>query len=244
MKIILSEKQFIFLMEQPDSKMPFQPEKYGYKQNKPQTVKPALQGQSKAITDFKNMDPDTAVDIVSGLLAGIPGIGTAASFILDVGHVLSYMFRFGTTDEEEKKIEFFLLALLTFGMMFLPGFGDAQTIIARGGIKQVLKLTPAEILKIAQKLGLSKETTILLQKGKWKYSILMLLVRMLGNETSNFISQSVENLKKLKSNVEKNRRYKFYSSYIQMMINLLKELESDVELVEKLVGQFKKEKVF
>lgn len=39
------------LCEQPDSKMPFQPEKFGYEQGKPETVKPSIEKQQEVLAD-------------------------------------------------------------------------------------------------------------------------------------------------------------------------------------------------
>lgn len=57
-------ENLVLISEQPDSKMPFQPERFGYKQGKPETVKPALEKQSKAIKTFI-VDAPTISEVLS-----------------------------------------------------------------------------------------------------------------------------------------------------------------------------------
>jgi hypothetical protein len=45
MKYIISERQYNLLSEQLDSRMPFQPESFGMKQGKPETVRGAVEKQ-------------------------------------------------------------------------------------------------------------------------------------------------------------------------------------------------------
>jgi hypothetical protein len=58
MKIIITERQYNILLEQPDSKMPGQIEKFGYKQNNPKTLAPALKLQEDFLNsiNFENFD--------------------------------------------------------------------------------------------------------------------------------------------------------------------------------------------
>lgn len=76
MKYLISERQYNLLSEQPDSRMPFQPETFGYNPKKPETTKAALQKQKEF---FKSIDPHT--------LAIVLGIGSA--FIPVVGPFIS-----------------------------------------------------------------------------------------------------------------------------------------------------------
>jgi hypothetical protein len=59
MKIIISERQYSFISEQPDSKMPFQIEKFGYNPSKPNTMGPALKKQQEVfnyISKYVNLN--------------------------------------------------------------------------------------------------------------------------------------------------------------------------------------------
>jgi hypothetical protein len=51
MKIIISERQYNFISEQPDSHMPWQIEKFGYNPSKPKTMGPALKKQQEVFND-------------------------------------------------------------------------------------------------------------------------------------------------------------------------------------------------
>ena len=54
MKYIISERQYNLLSEHPDSRMPFQPETFGYNPKKPETTKAALQKQKEFFNNFFN----------------------------------------------------------------------------------------------------------------------------------------------------------------------------------------------
>jgi hypothetical protein len=77
------------LQEQPDSKMPFQIEKFGYKQGDPSTLGPALEKQEevfRSLSKLNSHDWLTLIEISTGVLGMIPtplspfllGISTAA----------------------------------------------------------------------------------------------------------------------------------------------------------------------
>ena len=54
MKYLISERQYNLLSEQPDSRMPFQPETFGYNPKKPETTKAALQKQKELLIKIVN----------------------------------------------------------------------------------------------------------------------------------------------------------------------------------------------
>ena len=77
-KFIITEedrKSIRSLYEQPDSKMPFQIEKFGYKQGDPSTMAPALKAQQQALNDLKNIDPHTVNTLLAIGTAFIPFVG-------------------------------------------------------------------------------------------------------------------------------------------------------------------------
>ena len=76
LKVIVNEQQLkVILNEQPDSKMPFQIEKFGYKQGDPSTMAPALKAQQQALNDLKNIDPHTVNTLLAIGTAFIPFVG-------------------------------------------------------------------------------------------------------------------------------------------------------------------------
>jgi hypothetical protein len=72
MKIIVTEQQYRFIREQMDSRMPYQPETFGYNPKKPQTTKQATQAQSQF---FKSIDPHTLATVLSIGAMFIPIVG-------------------------------------------------------------------------------------------------------------------------------------------------------------------------
>jgi hypothetical protein len=72
MKIIVTEQQYRLIREQMDSRMPFQPETFGYNPKKPQTTKQSTQAQSQF---FKSIDPHTLATILSIGSMFIPVVG-------------------------------------------------------------------------------------------------------------------------------------------------------------------------
>lgn len=72
MKIIVTEQQYKLIREQMDSRMPFQPETFGYNPKKPQTTKQSTQAQSQF---FKSVDPHALATVLSIGSMFIPIIG-------------------------------------------------------------------------------------------------------------------------------------------------------------------------
>jgi hypothetical protein len=121
MKYIVSEHQYKLLIEQLDSRMPFQPEQFGLKQGKPETVRPAVEKQKEF---FKSIDPHTAALILGIATAFIPVVGPFISAGIGLYDAKTYY------DEGDTK---------TAGMVamfsLLPGVGSLISKIP--GIKQL-----------------------------------------------------------------------------------------------------------
>lgn len=92
MRFLIKENQLSslkkYLREQSDSKMPFQIEKFGYKQGRPETVQQAVRTQSKAIEDINNFVYEHRhglLDIAALGVMFIPIIGPLAALSLSTG---------------------------------------------------------------------------------------------------------------------------------------------------------------
>tara|TARA_R110000868_G_scaffold346829_1_gene607941 strand:- start:53 stop:760 length:708 start_codon:yes stop_codon:yes gene_type:complete len=222
MKIIISEFQYSkLILEQSDSHLDTFYNKKFMSNNKPK---------------LPSVDNDDMVDVISGVIDGVPGIGNLISAGIDIGHTISYCIRFFNTGESDvdKKIEYGTLAFITLGATFIPVAGNSLPIIAKTGIKSVLKQTPESILKIGKKLGLYNKTIVLLRKKPWKYGLLIVLCKIMGNELLErltFVSQKLGGI----YNVLKN--YKIYSEPILNFKTMIDELISDVPLGLKLSGE-------
>lgn len=137
--------------------------------------------QTKPVQKNNFSNTDNLVDVVSAAIDVIPGIGNLISTGIDITHGLTYILRYFSAKNDEEKLSFFLKAFITFTTSFIPVGGNVINLTSNVAIKQVLQKTPKEILLVGQKLGLIKQTTIFLQKGKWKYSLLLLLIKIFKN---------------------------------------------------------------
>ena len=99
-------------------------------------------------------------------------------------------------------------------------------------IKQVLQKTPKEILLVGQKLGLIKQTTIFLQKGKWKYSLLLLLIKIFKNTLVDVFIKVINLLDDIIKKINKKNpvQLKIFNSLINFK-NTLEELKVDIHTV-------------
>ena len=162
---------------------------------------------------------DDTVDIISGLLDGIPGIGNAISAGIDVTHAIAYAVRFGLESEDDKKVEYGLMAFLTFATSSLPIAGNSINIVARKGVKGILRSTPQEILLLAKKLGIYNKTFLLLSKGKWRYSLLFALGRIGGSEIIEVVPKVVNDIRKLKTKIKSKQIIKGLDDFENLLID-------------------------
>lgn len=215
MKIVLTEKQYNRLvLEQPDSHFDTAYNKEFVRKNK----------QNLPILGI-----DDTIDIISAIIDGIPGIGNLVSAGIDIAHTISYCVRFYYADESniEKKIEYGTLAFITLGATFIPVEGNSLPIMARQGLKKTLSQSPDALLKIAQKLGLYKQTVLFLKKSKWKYSLLILLCKILGGELLERLEYVNQKLAKI---YEKVKNYDTISEPVLALKNTIEELKGDVQV--------------
>lgn len=203
MKFLINESQYkrVFL-EQPD-------EKFDAPENKKIAQLSNIQ---------LNLDVDDLIDIFSAIIDGIPGIGNLISAGIDITHTLSYCIRYYFSKTIEEKIEYGTLAFITLGATFIPVQGNSLPIMARMGLKQVLNKTPKEIVKIGKKLRIYDKTIIFLSKGKFKYSLLILLAKIMGSELAEKLDVVTENIYAIYKN------FKNYPNISNPLLALYKDL--------------------
>ncbi len=131
---------------------------------------------------LSKISADDATDYVSAGLDVIPGIGNLASAGIDIVHAATYIYRFFNTDNEDEKIEFGVMALVTLLMTSIPVGGNVANVVARNGLKSFIRRTPEEILHILKKAGLYKAHIFAFQKEKWKYSTALFLFKVFRGE--------------------------------------------------------------
>jgi hypothetical protein len=219
MKIIITESQYGKLMEQPDTKFdtPYNKE-FMRKYSKP--------------TSVSNLSIDDTIDYVSAMIDVIPGIGNLVSAGIDVTHALAYGLRFLYANNEDEKIEYATLGIITLGAAALPVEGNALPILARQGIKTVLKKTPQEILLIGKQLGLYKKTVFLLSKTKWKYSLLLALAKICGGELIETLTNVVKYVRDLIQKIPDVSVKKALNA----ISSLLNEILSDIDSINTAIN--------
>ena len=224
MKYIITESQYIKLTEQYDERFetPYNKE-FMKKYYKP--------------TNLNNISIDDAIDVISGIIDGIPGIGNLISAGIDVSHALAYGIRFLNSNDENDKIEYATLGIVTLGAATIPVQGNALPILARQGIKSILKKTPEEILLIGRKLGLYKQTVFMLSKTKWKYNILLVLAKICGAELLETLTNVVRYIKDLIqkiSNVDIKNSLKSISSLLNEFLNDVDSINTAIKISKNL----------
>ena len=158
---------------------------------------------------------------------------------IDLGHVVSYLYRYAETTDESEKIEYGLLGLITLGMAFVPAAGNASNILFRQGIKGLLSTTPDVILKWAMKRGIIN-SKVLFGKGIWKYSVLLLFVRIFKDEASEVMADIINILNDIRSGVKDYTYLPGVSTLVTgttELTNLLKELKPHVKTAIEIVDK-------
>lgn len=128
---------------------------------------------------------DLTIDLISGLIEAIPGIGTIVSASVDILHTLSYALRWFLVEGDESKIKYGVLTILGLGTQFIPFAGNAANISAQLGISEILKVS---VNKIAPYVGGLKTPL-----GRWaslnkqSFNFLYVLLRILGEQASEVL---------------------------------------------------------
>jgi hypothetical protein len=240
MKIIITESQHKFLVEQ----MP-EPGDKGYEVKKPNKVQKKTSSDYEEEGGIKNeptnvslkgftfdgMSVDDLVDVISGIIDGVPGIGNLISAGIDVSHALSYGVRFFYAKNDDEKLEMATLGVITLGAAALPVAGNALPIMARQGVKAVLRKTPEEILLIAKKLGLYKQTVFLLSKTKWKYNLILVLAKIFGYELIESLTTVVKYVRDLMLKINNSD----IKQSLKSLYELLNDIVSDVDSINTAI---------
>ena len=130
-----SENLYV-LSEQPDSKMPFQPERFGYNPSKPETMKPSIERQQKAIQDTTNFIKNNRHPILQIAALGtmvIPLVGPFISLGLDLADAGLYY------SEGDKYMAGFTLAFALIPASQLVAKIPAVKKVSKQGLVKILK---------------------------------------------------------------------------------------------------------
>ena len=193
----------------------------------------------KSDSNLSNLSFDDLVDVVSAAIDGVPGIGNLISLGIDLTHTIAYFVRFHLTNNDEEKIEYGTLGIVTLAGTFIPVGGNALPIIARQGVKQVLRHTPNEILLIGKKLGIYNQTVLFLKKSKWKYSLLLLLIKVLGDEAAESLTVVTKKLKEVWEKIKNYKSLTYASEALLFTIKFLQEMIVDLNAAIVLSKELK-----
>jgi len=124
----------LMLFEQSDSRMPFQPEQYGYKQGNPKTIGSAVKKQQEMI---KTIDPKTLTMVLGVASAFIPIIGPFLSVGIGLVEAAQYQ-KAGDTKTAGMVAMFSLLPFVGSIVTKIPG---AKQLGYKGMVALATKLT-------------------------------------------------------------------------------------------------------
>ena len=210
MKIQLTEEQYSRLVEQMIGVSDYNPTSGKPMPNYGESLKKATSG----------VTIDDMVDYVSAGLDGIPGIGNLASFGVDTIHALSYMYRFYKTNNEQEKIEYCIMGLLTLVTVVIPVGGNIINIASRSGLKTFVRRTPEEILHIIQKAGLYNKKIWPFQKEPWVFNVGLFLYKVTRGEMEEYLVDIYNILNKLKNKLQKTPLEKSIIRYQDIINNI------------------------
>jgi hypothetical protein len=136
MNFLITEQQYRLILEQPDSKMPFQIEKFGYKSDDPATLGPALKKQEESISQMKEFiynNRHGLLDIAAFAALTIPLVGPFISLGIELGNAALY-----ASEGEDYS------AGLALAFSIIPGGQLIRRIPAiknmtKGGLRQLMK---------------------------------------------------------------------------------------------------------
>jgi hypothetical protein len=138
---------------------------------------------------------DIIIDVIAGILDGIPIVGTGVSTALDLLHTVSYAIRFYFSEEGPKKSEYAALSIINLFSTAVPLGGNASNIAARLGIKEILSISPKAIAKVLSPAYRASPLRHWTSHVKWKFDALWILVRIVGGEIADLFVKAVNAVK-------------------------------------------------
>jgi hypothetical protein len=200
----------------------------------PTGVNTDLKSLQDRVVTLPSLTLDDTIDIISAVIGVVPGLGDVVSAGIDITHAISYIVRFFYSNNDDEKVEYATLAIITLGISLMPVAGNAIPIIARKGIKEVLSKTPGEILLIAKKLGLYKKAVILLNKKRWYPRWILALAKLVKGKLLELLTLVSKYLKDIYTKIKS--QFKYISNIVLDFINLVDELIKDSYIAIKLIS--------
>ena len=199
----------------------------GYEWQKPKAI-------NKSFDQLKTLSADDTVDVISAMIDGIPGVGNIVSLGIDVIHALSYFVRLFFADTENEKIEYATLGFLTLATSVIPVGGNSANLVARQGLKSVMRMTPVEIYRVGKGLGLLPDMLLQFTKKGWKYKWLLVLTKIFGHEVLEVLSKVTVKLNDILKNIKKYKELNFLERPLVYVVDLIEEMKEFVPMALKL----------
>ena len=185
----------------------------------------------KNATGKRGVDTDDLVDYASAGLDVIPGIGNLASFGVDIVHAISYVYRYSKTNNQQEKIEYGIMGLLTLVTAFIPVGGNIINVASRGGLKTFVRRTPEEVLHLLKKLGLYNKKIWPFQKLPWSFNVGLFLFKVTRGEMEDHLVDIYNKLNELRKKLQKTPLEK---SIIEFQ-NMINDIQRNGEIYSKAV---------
>ncbi len=221
MRIQLTENQYNRLVEQIIGVSDYNPTSGKPMPNYGESIKKVMSGITK----------DDVVDYTSAGLDVIPGIGNLASLGVDTAHAISYMYRYMKTSNQQEKVEYGIMGILTLITAFIPVGGNIINVASRGGLKSFVRRTPEEVLHLLKKLGLYNKKIWPLQKVPWSFNIGLFLFKVTRGEMEEYLVTIYNKLNELKKKLQKTPLEK---SVIEFQ-NMINDIQRNGEIYSKAV---------
>jgi hypothetical protein len=200
----------------------------------PKGVNTDIKSLQDRVVTLPSLTLDDTIDIISAVIGVVPGLGDVVSAGIDITHAISYIVRFFYSNNDDEKVEYATLAIITLGISLIPVAGNTIPIIARKGIKEVLSKTPGEILLIAKKLGLYKKAVFLLNKKRWYPRWILVLAKLVKGKLLELLTLVSKYLKDIYTKIKSD--FKYISNIVLNFINLVDELIEDSDIAIKLIS--------
>jgi hypothetical protein len=189
---------------------------------------------------------DNIVDIIAAVLDGIPGVGNAVSFGVDIIHAISYFIRAFIYSDDLDKLENVMNGVITCMLAYVPLAGNIASIGIRGTIKKLINQTDSEVIAFLKRFGIILNQSVrfdLKKDSKFVYRFLAAIASFIIDKATEVqdskpkIQSYIENLsKQLKEIIKKLNSVTSYIPFFNRIIEAIEYASGIVEDAKKLLG--------
>ena len=187
---------------------------------------------------------DNIIDIIAAVLDGIPGVGNAVSFGVDIIHAISYFIRAFIYSDDLDKLENAMNGVITCMVAYVPLAGNIANIGIRGTIKKLINETDTQVIIFLKRFGIILKSGINLKKKKpFVYRFLAAIASFIIGESTEVqdskvkIVSFIENLsKQLNEIIKKLNSVTSYIPFFDRIIDAVEDVSNTVEDTKKILG--------